>query len=284
MTRLAYIDDGVPETGTRFLKASCEQRGVEFVPIHPGAFDFSTSERLRPGELLYRPAVSFAAQRVEQMLYAPGVATFYTDPEGIYFSCHNPSLLFERSGLPIPRTIFCGTGNRELLTRYAERLGGFPLVFKIPGFSTGVGVGRIDSLAGLFSFADLALALGRHPLLMAYVPDSVHWRMVVVGDRAVAAYRNVIRADDFRSTATRDEADYATAAGAGLTDLAVRATRALRLEFAGVDILEHPSGRAYLLEANFPCYYAQAQDVAGVDISGAMIDHLIRKAAVLTDR
>jgi ribosomal protein S6--L-glutamate ligase len=228
--------------------------------------------------MLYRPAVSFVAQRLEQQLYAPGVATFYRDGDEIHFGCHNPAAVFQRHGLSIPRTIFCQTSDRTLLSKYAERLGGFPLVFKIPGFSTGIGVGRLDSAASLFSFVDLSLALGRFPLLMAYVPDAVHWRLVVVGDRVVGAYRNIIIEDDFRSAATRDEADYTTPPSDRVRQLAVRATHALRLEFSGVDVLEHASGRPYLLEANFPCYFAQAQDVAGVDISGAMLDHLIEKA------
>ena len=65
----------------------------------------------------------------------------------------------------------------------------------------------------------------------------------------------------------------------GLEELAVRAVHSIRREFGGVDVLEHPSGRLYLLEANFPCYFGQAQDVIGVDIAGAMVEELQAKAA-----
>jgi hypothetical protein len=276
--RFVYVDDGVPEIGTRFLKQSCEQRDCEFIPVHPASYDFSSPEQLRPGDLLYRPAISLASQRVEQQLYAPGVATFYRDERSVYFSCGNPVLLFQRHGLSIPRTIFCQTSDRKVLTHYATRLGGLPLVFKIPGFSTGIGVGRVDTLAGLYSFVDLALALGRTPLLQAYVDDAVHWRLIVVGDEVVASYRNVIREDDFRTSASRESEDYSATPSDGLKQLGVTATRVLGYELGGVDVLEHSSGRGYLLEANFPCYFAQAQDVAGVDISGAMLDHLLAKA------
>ena len=282
--RFAYVDDGVPEIGTRFLQESCQQRNCEFVSFHPAKFDFSTTDQLEPGDLLYRPAISLAAQRVEQMLFAPGVATFYADENGPFFGYTNSSLLFQRNGLAVPRTIFCHTSDRKVLDHYATRLGGFPLVFKITGFSTGIGVGRLDSPASLYSFADLALAIGRYPLLMSYVPEAVHWRMVVVGERVVASYRNVINENDFRTSASREGADYDAVPSPSLERLALNATQALRLEFTGVDVLEHSSGRGYLLEANFPCYYAQAQDVAGVDISGAMLDHLIAKAERLTQQ
>ena len=46
---------------------------------------------------------------------------------------------------------------------------------------------------------------------------------------------------------------------------------------AGVDILETADGKLYLLEANFPCYFAQAQVAVGVDIAVMMLDYLLQK-------
>ena len=42
-----------------------------------------------------------------------------------------------------------------------------------------------------------------------------------------------------------------------------------------------PRRRLYLLEANFPCYYAQAQLKGGVDVAGAMVDYLLSQAGAL---
>jgi hypothetical protein len=46
-----------------------------------------------------------------------------------------------------------------------------------------------------------------------------------------------------------------------------------------VDLLEEASGRLYMLEVNYPCYFAHAQFVAKVDIAGRMVAHLAAKAA-----
>lgn len=67
-----------------------------------------------------------------------------------------------------------------------------------------------------------------------------------------------------------------------LKEMAVRAVRLTRREFGGVDVLEDAGGRLLLLEANFPCYYPQAQLVTGTDIAGTMLDHLLQKATVKT--
>ena len=122
------------------------------------------------------------------------------------------------------------------------------------------------------------LARGEVPLLCAYVPDAVHWRVVVVGDRAVAAYANPVAADDSRSFGSSDPADFIAASTPRLAALAVAVVRALRVEFGGVDIFVHESGRLFRLEANFPCYFALAETVAGIPVAGAMIDHLLAEA------
>jgi glutathione synthase/RimK-type ligase-like ATP-grasp enzyme len=149
------------------------------------------------------------------------------------------------------------------------------------GHSRGVGTMRADSPPALKSLLDWLLAVGYAPLLATYVDDAVHWRITVIGERGVGCYRNVTDPGDFRTSATLDPAHYAAEPPPALGALAIAATRALRLEFAGVDILEHPSGRLYVLEANFPCYFAQAQQAIGVDIAGAMLDHLMAKAVRL---
>jgi hypothetical protein len=275
----ACIDDDVPEETIGLLHRAAADRGVPFRVIEATEFDFDLADRLEPGDLLYRPAVSLRASEVELFVHAPGVATFYAD-DPFFLSTHQ-TLLFERAGLPIPRSWPAAPMDRDALRDTLERLGGLPVVLKVGGYEGGVGVMLLDSWRSACSTLDYLWATGTVPLLSAFVDDAVHWRVVVVGDEAVAAYRNPLRPDDFRTEASDDAADYTDAPPPELADLARRAAQVLRRELAGVDILEHASGRLYLLEANFPCYFAQAQLAAGIDVAGAMVDHLLRKAELL---
>jgi glutathione synthase/RimK-type ligase-like ATP-grasp enzyme len=120
-------------------------------------------------------------------------------------------LLHERAGLPAPATIPCSTTRRGLLRSYVERLGGFPVVLKVAGGSGGLGVMRADSFPALFSLVDFLRSKGYNPLLTAYVPDAVHWRLVVVGSRVAAAYKNVNDTDAFRTHAS-DAPEHTTCA------------------------------------------------------------------------
>ncbi len=196
------VNDGVPEATTRLLREACLTRSIDYQEIHAPLFDYRDERQLEPGDLLYRPAVSFTAIRVEQFLYADGVSTFYADPEGVYFNPMAAAMLFQRAGLDIPLTFYCPTPDRGLLSGYVDRLGGFPVVVKMLGYSRGIGVIRVDSLPALYSVMDFATAEGKTPQLMAYVDEAVHWRLTVVGDRVASAYRNTQEIDDFRTYAS----------------------------------------------------------------------------------
>ena len=278
-TSLVCIDDGVPEVTLALLRAACATRGISFKRIDAAGFAFHEATPLPAGTLLYRPAISVAAMRVEQALWAPGVATFHAEPDGMFFASANFNLLFARAGLPMPRSFPIGSTDRDTLRGLVASVGGLPVVVKVLGYSRGIGTMRADSLPALFSLVDYLLAQGVAPFLCEFIDRAVHWRVTVIGDRAVAAYRNVQEEDDFRTYGSEDPVDFTATVPDALAAVAVGAVRALRLEFGGVDILEAPDGRLYLLEANYPCFFAQAQTVAGIDIAGMMVDHLLGKLA-----
>lgn len=273
------VDVDVPEESIRLLADACAARSIDFDVVDATRFDYAPERRLQPGDMLFRPAVATAAQRVEQFLHREGVATFHVDPRWMYADISASPLLMQRAGLPVPRTVYLASSDRELLDRHVERLGGYPVVLKTLGGEGGLGVLRADSAPALYAMADLLVARGEDPLLCAYVPDAMHWRVVVVGSRAVAAYRNPTDENDFRTYPSEDPADYLADVPAEMARIAVEAVRVVGSEFGGVDILEHASGRLYVLEANVPCYYPQAQEVGGIDVAGAMVDHLASKAA-----
>ena len=63
-----------------------------------------------------------------------------------------------------------------------------------------------------------------------------------------------------------------------VNELCLRSTQLM--EAGGVDILKRADG-CYVLEANFPCFFALAQIRVGIDVAGPMLDYLVRKAGHL---
>lgn len=274
-------EQSVPDETVRLLRDACGDRGIPFQLVMGKAFEFDPAQRLASGDLLYRAAVSLAATRAEQFLCAPGVATFYTRGELMYFAVSSQTLLVQSAGVATPATVYLASADSGMLRRQAERLGGFPVVVKVLGRSSGVGVMLAESMASLKSIVDFVLAQGHNPLLCQFIADALHWRVIVLGGRAIASYRNKRVPDDFRSTGSNRREDFDAVPPSQVVEAAVRATRGSGLEFAGVDVLEDPDGKAWFLEANFPTYYPQAQLYGGVDIAGQMVDYLAEKGGAL---
>jgi hypothetical protein len=272
---LVISQDLPSETRDSLVKAATNRR-LSVAEYDPDD-DQSQAARAAPGDLLYSPSTSDASRRLERALWQPGVGCFDAGPDGPYAELHEPQHLMQLRGVPMPRSAVVTEVDADGVARLMRTLGGLPVVVKVSGGEGGVGVMRADTAEGLQPLLEFLVSRGFRPQVQAFVPDALHWRVVVVGQQVVATYKNPIKSNDFRSTPSNDAADYGTSAPAAVEAAALAATAALRLEFAGVDVLEHSSGRVYVLEANSPCYHAQAEHY-GIDVGGPMLDHLIRLA------
>ena len=259
------------------LRSACDQRDVEFVPIHSPLFDYTRFQALDTGHMVCRLATGTAAARVEQFLVVNGAASFYHTPETALRGNSNPALMRAHHGIPIPRTIYNITPSRERLRSYVEYLGGFPLVVKVLGGSHGHGVMRVDSAEALNSLVDYLDRIGRSAYLMEYIHEHIMYRLIVLGEEVVGAYRKTPAEDDFRASAVGAETEQVSDIPDRVQALAVKSVQVNGLAFGGVDILVDPTGEMVVAEANYPCHFERVQRITGVDIAGKMLDHLLAK-------
>lgn len=277
--RLYVITEGRRSRLEEQLMRACLEQQVEMVEVDADTFDFVNTPPLEDGAMLYRVGTSHRATVVEQMLAHPRVATFYGHPLGAHLIHDNQALVLARCGIPTPRAIFALTDDRIQLRAFVEHLGGFPVVLKVPGRSLGVGVMRISDWPTLFSVVDQVYASqGAYAILMSSIEPAKHWRVIVVGEQT-CAYINPSREDDFRTYVDEDAAEnFAQKAPPEVIEAARDACAVLGLEMGGVDVLEHESGRAYVLEVNFPSYFAHPFDAGSEDVAMMMLAHLRAKA------
>jgi glutathione synthase/RimK-type ligase-like ATP-grasp enzyme len=59
--------------------------------------------------------------------------------------------------------------------------------------------------------------------------------------------------------------------------LALRATAAVGADYAGVDLLPSRDGRVFVLEVNGIPGWKGLQQATGVDVAGAIVDHVIER-------
>lgn len=192
-------------------------------------------------------------------------------------------LYLEKAGIPMPRTILApmtyaniGYTDFEFLSQAGRKLG-FPMVVKECFGSFGQQVYLVQNEKEL----DLLVkSLAGKPFLMQEFIKSSFGRDVriqVVGDKAVAAMYRYSENGDFRANITNGGKMKAYEPSLEEKELAVRACRALKLDFAGVDILFGETG-AIVCEVNSNAHFKNIYDCTGVNTAEHIIKYLAEKA------
>lgn len=278
--RLHYIGSTDDAPKTALLEAACRVRDIPFVHVDPGAFNYVDYTAVTGGEALYRANITAGASAIERFLLGPEVVTFYRSFERALLTGPGSYVVHAKKNIPIPRTIYFVTRDRQRLRAYVDYVGGFPVVLKATGASHGMGVMKLDSWEALFSVVDYVLPRHDGPVILRqFIDGRESARLIVLGNRVVDSIAYHAPPDDFRSNEGTVPNVTPQRFAAAVEKLAVQAVRVLGLEFGGVDVLLGEGSAMYVTEVNFPCNFARAQQLTGVDIAGQMVDYLVAKAA-----
>ncbi len=183
------------------------------------------------------------------------------------------SALLDACGLPTPATVVTETLDEAM--RGFAALGGDVVVKPLFG-SGGRGMVRVtDEEIAYRTFQ--AIDLGRYVFyLQRFVPHGDHdIRAFVVGGEVVAAMRR--RSPGWRHNVSRGAAVEPHALSPAEARLALAATDALGLDYAGVDLLPAADGTTYVLEVNAIPGWAGLQRTTAVSIADAIAAHLVSR-------
>ena len=180
------------------------------------------------------------------------------------------SFLFARHGVPTPRT-FAARNLRHARTFIAQWLERRRYLVAKPIFgSQGKGLMRLsrddphpdyDAYHGVY-------------YLQEYIePDaagSCDWRVLVIGGQALAAMRR--EGEGWISNLANGGRGTPAALEPELAELAERATRAVAMPYAGVDLMRDRDGRAWVTEINSIPAWRGLQQVCGLPIAERLVD------------
>jgi len=273
--RFFHVTDRHQVSVSRSLREACEAREIPYAECIPGRWK---GEGARPGDAMYRSSPLAAAARLEISLYTEGVATFWTDPKRLLHGMYSQWLALRAAGVPIIDGEPVTTASPADLSATVERLGGFPVVAKVPGGTNGIGVMRIDTPATLHGLIAWLARKGRWPILMRYFPLVAAHRLTVIGPDVVAPYSKRPSGDDFRTNVAESVDLGPFEPRQAIIDLALQTARALGQEFGGVDILEDADRNLVVTESNNPCFFTRQEEVTGYDVAGHMLEYLAGKA------
>ncbi|WP_042268011.1 ATP-grasp domain-containing protein [Paraburkholderia heleia] len=192
------------------------------------------------------------------------------------------TFLLHRSGVPTPATWVGESAAFAQRVLMREAAAGRRVVLKPLFGSQGHGLKRLGPgaapprvlapLPSLKPYRQVAY-------LQRYVEGArpgFDWRVLVIGGRAVAAMRRTGGKGWIHNVAQGARCE-AAALDAALARTAIRATEALGLDYAGVDLIPDPDdpARPLVLEVNGVAAWRGLQSVTSVDLAAALVDDLL---------
>ncbi len=174
-------------------------------------------------------------------------------------------------GIPVPRT--CLAVNRESFERSVERLGGYPVVAKMPSSRQGNGVALVENPATASFVMNNLVDNARGILVQEYIPPKgrTDIRALVLGEEVAGAMALTPNPKDFRTNIHITGRGRNVDPAPHLKQLAVRSTRALGLEISGCDIILQENGSPKVVEVNYSPGFRGLEKATGMDIAEQMI-------------
>ncbi|MEM0129072.1 MAG: lysine biosynthesis protein LysX [Thermoplasmata archaeon] len=264
----------------KWLLAAASARGCPLVPMHDEGMRFPLEAPPDRPEVVLNRSVShirglYASRFFEQW----GCRT--VNPAEVVERAGDKilgSLALARAGVPTPRTIVAFTEEGAL--RALEEIG-YPAVLKPPVGSWGRLIARVHDREEAEQILEHKSALPSPTQSVFYVQEHVpkperDLRVFVVGESVVAAMAR--RSADWRTNAARGATTEAIAPTPELTEIALRAARAMGGGVLAVDAMEGPGGLV-VHEVNPTPEFRALTTVTGVDIAGRIVAHALEVAA-----
>ena len=185
--------------------------------------------------------------------------------------------LLARKGIGLPVTVFAHRTNRadEIL----EMIGGAPVVIKLLEGTQGIGVVLGETEKGAESIIQAFGGVNTNILVQEFIKEAggEDIRCVVIGEKVVASMKRKGKEGDFRSNIHRGGSAEKIKITPEERSTAVRAARAMGLNFCGVDLLRSNHGPV-VMEVNSSPGLEGIEGATGVDVAGQVIEFIEKNA------
>lgn len=259
------------------LVRACQRRGLAYEIVNPSSFD-PIELTLSDNDSFYRIADSLRARQLDIYFTQQGCRSVKIIDSGIDFTMIDTitrDALCRASGINCIPTIYFPVLEEERLTQQVGKIGGFPVIIKEMGSLGGKGIMKVDSMSSLLSILRNVMAKASGDVVLKkYIEHDEQARIIVLNERVVGEKANLKNGDDVVLNASHNFVQEKREYLAVIREMAILSARAVKLNFAGVDILLGNDGINYLAEVNMRPAFSYVEDLAGVDIAGKIVEFL----------
>ena len=152
-------------------------------------------------------------------------------------------------GIRVPATIYAA--NPLHIDFLLSKVGGLPAVAKMLHGSQGVGVSILETPLATNTSLESYCKAGIDIKIQAFIQaGGKDIRAIVVGDKVVSAMERTANKGDFRANISKQGSGKKINLSNEDEEICVNTSKALGLEFSGVDIMKDEDGKTYVIENN----------------------------------
>lgn len=185
--------------------------------------------------------------------------------------------LLARDGIGLPVTTFAHDPKQT--EEVLQLAGGAPLVIKLLEGTQGLGVVLADTDRSAKSVIEAFRATKTNILVQEFIKEAggTDIRAIVIGGKVIAAMKRTGAEGEFRSNLHRGGSAKVIKLSPEERSTAVRAAKAMGLNFCGVDMLRANHGPV-VMEVNSTPGLEGVESATGLDIAGTVIEYIEKNA------
>jgi tetrahydromethanopterin:alpha-L-glutamate ligase len=185
------------------------------------------------------------------------------------------SFLLHHAGIPTPLTWVLRNRQEALVIAETELKNGNLLISKPLFGSQGEGIRRIEKMTDLFWLTSSHGVYYLQRFIHCAGSGFSDSRVFVINGRAVAAMQR--RGKSWLNNVARGARCEAIDMMPEMADLAVKAAMALKMDYAGVDIIQDKDGHYIVIEVNSIPAWKGLQSVCDVNVAELLVDDLLNR-------
>ncbi|HMS91327.1 MAG TPA: RimK family alpha-L-glutamate ligase [Candidatus Absconditabacterales bacterium] len=188
----------------------------------------------------------------------------------------NTYLSLSKAGVPFPETMFFPSIQNKKFSFVSTRVG-IPFITKIINGQQGKGVYLIHNES---EFDDLkAHTTHEKFLFQRFIENDGDIRVFILGDTILGSIKRKGQEGEFRNNVALGGSAQHVDISQEIGDMALKATKALGLQIAGVDVIvDKKSGKPYILEVNRSPEFEGFMEATGINVAHHIISFLEQTA------
>jgi len=203
------------------------------------------------------------------------------EAKGVFSTVNSDALLKARDKLSclqylaqqdidVPKTVI--NNNQLMINEMLQKIEGQQKIVKLISGTHGLGVILTDSDQNAESIIEAFQKVRQRMLIQEFVKESngSDIRLIVVGDKVVASMCRQAEEGEFRSNLHRGGSSYKIKPTEEEVQVALKSTKLLGLDVAGVDLLRSERG-PLILEVNASPGLEGIEGTTGIDVAGKII-------------